>query len=326
MKKTIQKHRHARRLFLTTALLASTLAAQAQGPAANAKPIRVIVPFGPGSAVDSQGRYFADQLAKVLNTSVYVENKPGVNGALGLQAVKQAPADGLTVAVVSPSLVVTPITSKNANYVVEDFRAIAGVSKGPIGFFVRANSPFKTLDDAVNAAKREKRPLAMGTYAGSYQIGAAWLSKLTNVPITNVAYRGASQVVTDLIGGSLETMSADYLSTIPLVRDGKVRALAIASEKRLADMPDVPTVHETFPGYINFIWIGLVVRADTPQPIFDRLSQAMVQVMNQPATKDYLVKLGWEPLGHDGAAMTKFVADENKRFKEIAKSAGIEAQ
>lgn len=321
-----QKHQSTRRLLLATALLASTLAAHAQTPTANAKPIRFIVPFGPGSAVDSQGRYFADQLSKVLHTSVYVENKPGVNGALGLQAVKQAPADGLTVAVVSPSLVVTPITSKNANYTVEDFRPIAGMSKGPIGFFVRADSPFKTLNDAVSAAKKEKRPLAMGTYAGSYQIGAAWLSTLTNVPITNISYRGASQAVTDLIGGSLETMSADYLSTVPLVRDGKVRALAIASEKRQADMPDVPTVNETFPGYINFIWLGLVVRSDTPPAVVERLSQAMVQVMSQPATKDYLVKLGWEVLGHDASSMTRFVSEENRRFKEIAKNAGIDAQ
>ena len=316
----------SRRLFLAAALVASSLSVHAQTPAASGKPIRVIVPFGPGSAVDSQGRYFADQLAKVLNSSVYVENKPGANGALGLQAVKQAPADGLTVAMVSPSLVVTPILSKNANYTVEDFRPVAGMSKGPIGFFVRADSPFKTLGDAVEAAKREKRPLAMGTYAGSYQIGAAWLSTLVHVPITNVPYRGASQAVTDLIGGSLETISADYLSTVPLMRDGKVRALAIASEKRLADMPEVPTVHETYPGYINFIWTGLVVRSDTPQPIVERLSQAMVQIMNQPDTKDYLVKLGWEPLGLDAAAMTRFVAEENGRFKDIAKNTGITAQ
>jgi len=167
-------------------LLVSTLAlgsSDAFAQAAAGKPIRFIVPFGPGSGADSQGRYFADQLAKELNTTVYVENKPGATGAIGLQVVKSAPADGLTLAVVSPSLVVTPILSKNANYRVEDFRAVAGISKGPIGFFVRADSPFKTLSDALDTARREQRPLAMGTYAGSYHIGAAWLSTLANTPV-----------------------------------------------------------------------------------------------------------------------------------------------
>lgn len=312
-----------RRLLLAAAVATCAGSAFAQSAA---KPIRFIVPFGPGSAVDSQGRYFADQLGKALNTSTYVENKPGVNGALGMQALKAAPADGLTVAVVSPSLVVTPILSKNANYHVEDFRAVAGMSKGPIGFFVRADSPLKTLSDALDTAKREKRPLAMGTYAGSYQIGAAWLSSLTGVPITNVPYRGASQAVTDLIGGSVETMSADYLSMLPMVRDGKLRALALADDKRRVDQPGVPTVSETLPGYVNFIWIGLVVRADTPDAIVDRLSHAMAEIMKKKETKEYLGKQGWETLGYDAAAMTRFIAEENRRFKDVAKHAHIEAQ
>lgn len=309
-------------LFLATVLVAGATSVCAQAP----KPIRFIVPFGPGSAVDSQGRYFAEQLGKALNTSVYVENKPGANGAVGLQALKSAPADGLTVAVVSPSLVVTPILTKGANYQVEDFRPIAGMSKGPIGFFVRADSPYKTLSDALNTAKRENRPLAMGTYAGSYQIGAAWLSSLTGVPITDVSYRGASQAMTDLLGGTLETMSADYLSMVPMVRDGKLRVLATASEKRQADMPQVPTVHESHPGYVNFVWTGLVVRADTPNAQVDKLARAMAEVMARQETKEYLGKLGWEPLGHDASAMARFIDEENRRFKNVAKQAGLEAQ
>jgi tripartite-type tricarboxylate transporter receptor subunit TctC len=314
--------------LLVVALSVTSGATLAQGTTATGsnKPIRVIVPFGPGSAVDSQGRYFADQLGKVLNTSVYVENKPGANGALGLQALKSAPADGLTLAVVSPSLVVTPILSKNANYRVEDFRPVAGMSKGPIGFFVRSDSPFKTLSDALEAAKREKRPLAMGTYAGSYQIGAAWLSSLAGVPITNVSYRGGSQAVIDLIGGSLETMSADYLSMLPMVRDGKLRVLATASEKRLSDMPNVPTVNELHPGYVNYVWTGLVVRSDTPNEVVEKLSRAMATITKSVDTQDYLRKLGWEVLGHDAMAMKHFVDDENRRFKDVAKQASIEAQ
>jgi len=313
-----------RRILLAAAFAAGSSSAFAQ--AASSKSIRFIVPFGPGSGGDSQGRFFAEQLAKELNTTVYVENKPGAAGAIGLQAVKSAPADGLTVAVVSPSLVVSPILSKNANYSVEDFRAVAGMSKGPIGFFVRADSPFKTLADALDTARRAQRPLAMGTYAGSYQIGAAWLSSLANTPITNVPYRGAAQAVTDLIGGSLEIMSADYLSILPMVRDGKLRALAIASQERRPDMPDVPTVKEIYPEYVNFVWVGLAVRADTPDAVVDRLSRAMRSVMQQPASRDYLAKLGWELLGYDAETMTRFIAEENRRFKAVAQQAGIEAR
>jgi len=311
-----------RRTLLAGALAAGSSGAFAQ--AAAGKSMRLIVPFGPGSGADNQGRFFAELLGKELNATVYVENKPGAAGAIGLQAAKSAPADGLTIVVVSPSLVITPILSKNANYSVEDFRAVAGMSKGPIGFFARADSPFKTLADALDTARRAQRPLAMGTYAGSYQIGAAWLSSLANTPITNVPYRGAAQAVTDLIGGSLETMSADYLSVLPMVRDGKLRVLATASEQR--DMPDVPTVREMYPEYVSFVWVGLAVRADTPDAEVDRLSQAMGRVMRQQASRDYLAKLGWERLGYDAATMTRFISEENRRFQAVARQAGIDAQ
>lgn len=294
--------------------------AVAQG---DAKPIRFIVPFGPGSSVDTQGRFFAEQLSQVLKVPTYVENKPGATGALGLQALKAAPADGRSIAVVSPSFVVTPIMSRTAGYKVDDFKPIAGMGKGPIGFFVRADSKYKSLGDLLAAAKKDGQPVNMGTYAGSYKIGAAWLSQLSGVPFTDIPYKSASNTMTDLMGGSLEVMSADFTAMAPMVREGKLRALAIADERRLSEFADVPTVNESYKGYVNYIWLGLVVRADTPQPIVDNLSRAMQQVMAKKETHDYLAQMGWQPLNLDGPAMGRFIQAENKRFQGVAKTAGI---
>lgn len=290
------------------------------------KPIRVIVPFGPGSGADIHGRFYADLLARALNATVYVENKPGANGSIGMQALKAAPADGHSIAVVSPSLVVAPIMMKSAGYQVDDFRPIAGIAKGPIGFFVRADSRHTSLNVMLADASKQGRSIPIGTYAGSYQIGAAWLSMLSGAKLAHIPYRGASQTVTDLLGGNLELMSADFNAMSSLVREGKLRTLAVAADRRLPELPQIPTVSETYAGYENYIWIGLVVRADTAAPIMDRLSRALQTVMASKESQEQLARLNWQPMGLDAAGMQRFIAQESRRYQRVAQSAGIQPE
>lgn len=315
-----------KKLFCAIALCATASLAGAQAAPYPTKPIRVVVPFGPGSGADIHGRFYADMLGKALNATVYVENKPGANGSIGMQSLKSAPADGYSIAVVSPSLVVTPIMTRNAGYKVDDFRPVAGIAKGPIGFFVSADSKHLSLNEMLAAAKKGGQAINIGTYAGSYQIGAAWLSMLSGAKLANIPYRGASQAVTDLLGGNLELMSADFNAMNSLVREGKLRALAIAADNRLPELPSVPTVKESYPEYENFIWIGLVVRAGTPAPVMEKLSRALQAVMTGKESQEHLSKLGWQPMGLDAAGMQRFIATESQRYESVAQSAGIQPE
>lgn len=315
-----------RNLPCALVLCAAASLASAQVDTYPSRPIRMVVPFGPGSGADIHGRFYADMLGKALNATVFVENKPGANGSIGMQSIKSAPADGYSIAVVSPSLVVAPLMTRNVGYRLEDLRPVAGIAKGPIGFFVRADSRHTSLNDMLAAARKEQQAIHIGTYAGSYQIGAAWLSMLSGTRLSNIPYRGASQAVTDLLGGNLELMSADFNAMNSLVREGKLRALAVAADKRLAQLPDVPTVKETYPEYENYIWVGLVVRADTPTPIVDKLSRALQAVMAGKSSQEHLARLGWQPMGLDAAGMQRFIARESRRYESVAQSAGIQPE
>lgn len=308
-------------VLCTTASLAG-----AQAEPYPSKPIRVVVPFGPGSGADIHGRFYADLLGKSLKATVYVENKPGASGSIGMQSVKSAPPDGYSIAVVSPSLVVAPIMTRNAGYQVDDFQPIAGIAKGAIGFFVRADSRHTSLNDMLAEARKGRQALNIGTYAGSYQIGAAWLSMLSGTKLANIPYRGASQAVTDMLGGNLDLLSADFNAMNSLVREGKLRALAIAADRRLPELPGVPTVKETYAEYENYIWIGLVVRTGTPAPVMERLSRAMKTVMDSQESREHLSRLGWQPMGLDAAGMQRFIAAESRRYEGVAQATGIQPE
>lgn len=315
-----------KKLICTLVLCATACLAGAQTEAYPSRPIRVVVPFGPGSGADIHGRFYADMLAKALNATVYVENRAGANGSIGMQSLKAAPADGYSIAVVSPSLVVAPIMMKNAGYKLEDFRPVAGIAKGPIGFFVRSDSRHVSLNEMLSDARKGGQALSIGTYAGSYQIGAAWLAMLSGTRLANIPYRGAAQAVADLLGGSLELMSADFNAMHSLVREGKLRALAVAADRRLPELPEVPTLKETYPEYENYIWIGLVLRADTPAPVVEKLSQALQTVMAGRESRDHLARQGWQPMGLDAAGMQRFIAAESRRYDSVARTAQIQPE
>ena len=308
-------------VLCTTACLAA-----AQAEPYPSRPIRVVVPFGPGSGADIHGRFYADMLGKALKATVYLENKPGASGSIGMQSIKSAPADGYSIAVVSPSLVVAPIMTRNAGYKVDEFQPIAGIAKGAIGFFVRADSRHTSLNDMLAEARKDRQALNIGTYAGSYQIGAAWLSMLSGAKLANIPYRGASQAVTDMLGGNLDLLSADFNAMNSLVREGKLRALAVAAGSRLPELPGVPTVKETYAEYENYIWIGLVVRTGTPAPVMERLARAMKTVMDSKESQEHLSRLGWQPMGLDAAGMQRFIAAESRRYESVAQATGIQPE
>ena len=215
-------------LLATSSLLAVPAAALAQG--FPSKPLKILVPFTAGSGADSSSRFYGEHLAKLLGQPVTVENKPGGSGVIAVQAVRQAPADGYTILMGSNSpAVVNAITVKNLPYdPFKDLRPLYGLAISPVAFAVRADSPLKTINDLVALAKKEGRPLQLGNYSAGYQLVAAWLGTASGLPVNHIPYKGGAQMLTDVIGGTLEVGVIDFTGTIELMKGGKLRVLLTA--------------------------------------------------------------------------------------------------
>jgi tripartite-type tricarboxylate transporter receptor subunit TctC len=323
--------RFTRWILASTALaLAPGLAsAQAAAPAFPSKPMKILVPFTAGSGADSSSRFYGEQLAKMLNQTVTVENKPGGSGVIAVQAVRQAPADGHTILMGSNSpAVVNAITIKNLPYdPFKDLRPLYGLAISPVAFAVKADSPHKTIGDVVAAAKKENRPLQLGNYSAGYQLVAAWLGTASGLPVTHIPYKGGAQMLTDVIGGALEVGVIDFTGTIELLKGGKLRVLAITSPQRDPGFPAIPTMKESgFADFETSVWSAFFMRAETPDDVVEKLAAAIQKVMTSDAGKAYHASLPSQPMMMGPKALGEFQLREYQRFKRVADTAGIKPE
>lgn len=318
-----------KKLITTLALALAAPLAMAQAASFPTKPIRIIVPFNAGSGSDTGARVYGEILSKELGQPVIVENRPGGSGLLTIQAVKAAPADGHTIMLASNSpMTVNPVVMKDLPYdPVKDFRPISGLGRGAVAFIVRGDSPAKTVADLVALAKNEKRSLVVGNYSAGYRLVAAWLGTATGSEVTHVAYKGGAQMMNDIIGAQLDTGAIDFGGAAPLIKEGRLRALAITGDKRHPDFPDVPTMKESgFPEFETYVWTSFFVRADTPDDVTKTLADAMQKVLVSPAAKAYQATIPTQPMLFGPDEMRAFQLSEIERFGRVAKAAGIEPQ
>jgi tripartite-type tricarboxylate transporter receptor subunit TctC len=318
------------RRLLTAALVLAAPLALAQGAATfPSKPMRILVPFNAGSGSDSASRVYGDLLARLLGQPVVVENRPGGSGLLAIQATKAAPADGHTIMLASTSpMAVNPVVFKKLPYdAFADFRPIHGLTYGPAAFVARGDGPYKTIADLLAAAKAQNRPLTIGNYSDGYQLVAAWLGTLGGVTVSHVPYKGGAQMVTDVIGGSLDAGVNDFGGVAPLIKEGRLRALALTGDKRDPMFPDIPTMKESgFPDFETYVWASFYVRAETPDDIVEKLADAMRKAFAMDESKAYLAKTPGQPLMLGPKEMREFQQREYERFKRVAEAAGIKPQ
>lgn len=319
--------------MLLAASVLATLPAlgQGQGQAATFpnKPIKILVPFTAGSGADSSSRFYGEQIARMFNQQVLVENRPGGSGVVAVQATRQAPADGHTILMGSNSpVVVNAITIKNLPYdPFKDLRPLYGIAISPVAFTVKADSPYKSVADLVAAAKKENRPLQLGNYSAGYQLVAAWLGTASGLPVTHIPYKGGAQMLTDVVGGQLEVGVIDFTGTTELMKGGRVRVLAITSDKRDPKYPDIPTMKESgFPDFETGVWSAFFVRAETPNEIVDKLAAAIEKAMTSEAGRAYQATLPSTALMMGPKALGEFQLREYQRFKRVADAAGIKPE
>ena len=318
---------HKRNLILFAALAVSSLQGFAQANNFPNRPLSVIVPFGPGSSSDTNARFVAEKLAVLLGQPVTVENKPGASGAIGLRAVKSLPADGYTIvqASISP-MAVNPVVMKDLPYdPVKDFKPLFGMARGMNVILVPNESKFKTLADLIAAAKGPKPP-SVGTFSAGYHLAAEWLAAEAGVKFLNIPYKGQGLIMTDIMGNQLDFALVDLGGATPLLSSGKVRALAVSGETRHADFPAIATVKETFANYVQYSWNSFYVRAQTPDDVTAKLSDALKTVMTSSDGKELMKKVGMEFVPLSPADMQRFTREELDRFRRIAKAAGIQPE
>lgn len=318
---------HRRDVILLAALALSSSLGLAQDKDFPNRPLRIIVPFGAGSSSDANARFVAEKMAPLLGQSLIVENKPGASGAIGLQFAKGLPADGYTLvqASISP-MAVNPVVMKDLGYdPVKDFKPLFGMARGMNVVLVSNDSRFRTLADLIAAAKASK-PLNVGTFSAGYQLAAEWLAAEAGVKFVNIPYKGQGLVLTDLMGNQLDLAVVDLAGAVPLLAAGKVRALAVTGESRHAEFPAIPAVKEVLPNYVQYSWNSFYVRAQTPDDVTARLSEALKKVMATPEGRDLMKKSGMEFVPLSPVDMQRFARDELERFRRIAKAAGIQPE
>jgi tripartite-type tricarboxylate transporter receptor subunit TctC len=310
-------------------IVAVLVALAAASPAAVAEPypsqrITLIVPFPPGSATDSVTRHLAESIRAA---TVVVENKPGADGNLAALVVLKAEPDGYTAFVTTNS---TQAANINLFHSLPydpkaDFAPVAGIMTIPMMLTVKADFPAKSVADFVALAKKRGKPLSFGSGNTSSRGAAELFRYRQGIEMQHVPYRGMPQALTDVMGGQIDCVFADPASAQGLVQDGKLRALAVTSSKRLETMPELPTLAETgLPGYELTAWVGVFVRAKTPPEIVVRLNDLVTAFVNSPEAKKYLVTIGATPFPSTPQELAAFQEADTRRWAEIVETAKIE--
>jgi len=311
------------RLLAGTTCALWTLAAQAWPD----KPVKLVVPYAAGGAADALARVVAGQLSQRLRQQVIVDNRPGAGGSIGAQAVAQAPADGYTLLYDATSFTVNPSLFGSLGFDYRrDFAPIGLVARIPTLLVVPATSPVKTVAELVQLARAQP---GRTTYASAGNGGAAHLSaelfqqgfKIEGV---HVPYKGGAPALTDLSGGQVDYMFSDITASGPLVKAGKLRALATAFDHRVEALPQVPTIAESgLPGFSAYEWNGLWAPARTPEDIVRRLEAELRDTLAQPVVRQRFADLGALPAAGGARELADFASSETAKWAQVIKTARI---
>ena len=308
-----------RRIALAAAVLFIATSAFAQ--TYPTRPIRVIVPTPPGGPVDTMARLLANSLPKQLGQNVYVENKPGAGNIIGSKMAAEAAPDGYTLQVTSASgLIMSPMIHKNAGYSAASFAPISLIAETPQVLVVDPSLPIKSVADLIAYAKAHPGKLnySTGGIGTLPHLTAELFKKLAGIDIVHVPYKGGGLALTSVLKGETQ-LTFDTISTsLPLVKAGKVRAIAVGTKKRSAKMPDVPTMVEAgFPQLTTGAWTALVAPRGTPEAIIAKINAATNAALNSEPMKSRLATLGAEPRGGTPQELADYIKSETAKWKPI---------
>lgn len=312
-------------LILTALSLCGT--ALAQTPAFPVKTIRLVVAYPPGGTADVLSRAIAEGLSQRLGQRVVVENKPGANGNIAADLVAKSPADGYTLLMTAPGPLAVNV-NLYATLPFDPATAFAPVSLAgvaPLLLVVPASLPVRNLKELLDYAKANpsKATFASQGNASSGHLTMELLKVRTGMQATHVPYKGSAPALNDLLAGHVTMMFDNTTSSLPLVRGGALRAIAVAEEKRLLASPDIPTVAEQgLPGFVSTPWFGIVTTAGTPGAVVEKLSAAINETLSTPAVQVRFLEMGVELRPNSPQAFESYISAETIKWKEVVRVSG----
>ncbi|CAB3673929.1 MULTISPECIES: Bug family tripartite tricarboxylate transporter substrate binding protein [Achromobacter] len=321
-------HKHARRLLALAALSLAATAASAQSWPT--QPIRWIVPYPAGGGADVVARTVASGIEKPLGQTIVVENRPGAATIIGATAISQADPSGYVIGTAdSGTLAYNPTLYAKLAYDPSKFTYVGGIAKFPLLLAVNVNSPYKTVNDVIQAAKKEPGKLtAASAGAGSpHHLALELFKQRTGANLLHVPYKGAAPAIQDLLGGQVDVMFIDLAAGLPNVKAGKLRVLAAATPERVAVLPDAPTMAEQgVPDFTAYAWQGLVAPAGLPEPVVKKLSAELDAALKSPAVSQKMLDMGVIPMPMSAQDFKAYADQERATWAEVIKKANIKLE
>ncbi len=317
---------NARAMIARLAVLLAFAATAAFAQDYPTRPVRVIVPFSPGGAVDGPMRLIAQGLAKRLGQQVYVENKPGAGATIGAEIVAKSAPDGYTLLLASQTVAISATLYPKLMFdPIEDFVPISLIGREPGVLVVNPSLPVKTFQEFVAYVKERpgKVDYASSGNGSGQHLFMALLASTLGLKMNHVPYRGSGQATTDLLAGQVPVSIPGTAGMVGHIKAGKLRALAVTGVNRSAQLPDVPTVMESgVAGYEAYVWMGLLAPKGTPPPIIDKLHATLLQVLAGDEVKSYMANAGIEIVGSTPAEFDRFFRAEKELWAKVIRETG----
>jgi tripartite-type tricarboxylate transporter receptor subunit TctC len=290
------------------------------------RPVRWIVPYTPGGGTDITARIMAQWLSERLGQQIIIENKPGAGNNIGTEAVVNAPPDGYTLLLVNPANAINATLYRKLQFnFLRDTAPVAGIMRVPNVMEVNPEVPAKTVAEFIAYAKANPSKINWATSGNgtSVHLSGELFKMMTGVELTHIPYKGSAPALTDMIAGTVQVIFDNMPPSLPHIRAGKLRALAVTTNIRSDALPDVPTVAETVPGYEASAFYGMGVPKGTPPEIIDKLNKEVNAALADPKIKARLAELGGMLTPGTPAEFGKLVADETDKWAKVIKTGGV---
>jgi tripartite-type tricarboxylate transporter receptor subunit TctC len=313
-------------IAISLAAAACVVAGAAQAQSYPAKPIRWVVPYTPAGAFDGISRIVAEKMSTLLGQQVVVDNRPGADGAIGLDLVAKAAPDGYTLAIGGlPTHGINPSLVRKLPYDhVRDFAPVSMLGMAAVVLVVNPELPAKTVGEFVAYAKANPGKLSYGSSGAGMHLTMEMLRAATGLSMVAVPYKGSAPAIVDLIAGQIPAMIDSVPAELAYIRSGRVRALAVGSARRTRVLPEVPTFLESGIPVESTLWYALFAPAATPRTVIDRLNGALVRVMAMDDVARRLTEIGIEASSSTPAELAAFVKSETVKWAKVVKDSGIE--
>jgi tripartite-type tricarboxylate transporter receptor subunit TctC len=313
------------------ALLAVTSTSACFAQAYPTKTIHLIVPSAPGGPVDVRGRWIAERLRIALGQSVIIENKPGAAGIIGTQSATQSPADGYTLVMVHQgTMALNPHLYPDLPYdPIKDFAPVSRLVVSPMLLAVHPDVPVHSVANLIRLAKEKPGQLNFGSpgVGAPPHLAGELFRRMAQIDVVHIPYKAGPAAQVDLIGGRLTYTFEGVVTQLPQARAGKIRALAVTSAKRLAALPDIPTVAESgLPGYEYWAWMGISARAGTPKAVITRLNAEITKILSTREAHEWFAEQGGEPVLETPEEFAAYIKTEYSRWGRFIREAGIKAE